>query len=132
MALYTACIKEFFSLGGTRISIMSRHTLNDGITRDPEIVAGRNYAIHCPEFAPPPKLIGDYCRRGLPWGEFAVRYLEHLRRPGVIGKVIGLAELASTQDLIVLCVECEPLFCHRRLFAEECKRLIPTLSIVIR
>ena len=46
---------------GLRISIMSRHTLNDGKTRDIRIVP-ELYDAHCPFLAPQPELVGKFVR----------------------------------------------------------------------
>ena len=54
---------------GVRISVMSRHTLNDGVTPDLRITR-KLYDIHLPLLAPNPRLIGDYYKRDLPWEDF--------------------------------------------------------------
>jgi len=63
--IYTKCILLPSSPDdGWRISVMSRHTLNDGITPDPRIqVYGFNEWLL--KVAPPSVLIGDYYKRGL-------------------------------------------------------------------
>ena len=110
---------------------MSRHTLPDGETPDPEIVKGQNYTWHWPELGPPPQLVEDYYKRNLPWEEFETRYLEHLRQPEIMSTLRKLLELARTQRAIALCVEPTPEHCHRRLLAEECKRIAPDLEVYI-
>ncbi len=115
---------------GYRISIMSRHTLNDGITLDPSITAGI-FDEWIKELAPPNILIGAYYKRGLPWNKFEKQYLEFLRRPETRPHIIRLIELAKTRDVTVLCIENTPEYCHRRLLAEECQRLEPKLQIIV-
>ncbi len=133
MSLHTGCIKvKHSSLKGLLISVMNRHTLEDGKTPNPEIVEGKNYVWHWPELGPPSVLLGDYYKRNLPWEEFEKRYLEHLRTPEIVGSLHKLIELARTQEAIVLCVETTPEHCHRRLLAEECQRLAPDLKIDVQ
>lgn len=50
---------------GNRISIMSRHTLNDGITPHPRI-NNSSYQEWNKVLATPEKLIGDHYKRNLP------------------------------------------------------------------
>ncbi|MDD2807956.1 MAG: hypothetical protein PHW95_05580, partial [Patescibacteria group bacterium] len=79
MALKTASIKNQTSgLRQTlRISIMSRHTLNDGVTPYPEINMG-SYDMWMTELARPPKLIGAYYRNEISWAEFAEQFNAYL------------------------------------------------------
>lgn len=44
---------------GTRISIMSRHTLNDGVTPDPRLTPDL-YDEHRPVLAAPARAVGGY------------------------------------------------------------------------
>ncbi|MFH0701594.1 MAG: DUF488 domain-containing protein [Candidatus Woesearchaeota archaeon] len=127
--LYTKCI--FLPVersDGTRISVMSRHTLEDGVTPDHRI-APTLYKEWRKEFAPPDTLVGDYYKRGLPWPEFEKRYLAHLRTPEVGIKVISLAKRAAVEDITLLCAEETPEHCHRRLLAEECQRYETRLKV---
>ena len=115
---------------GLRISVMSRHTLGDGVTPHPDI--GREtYDAHWQILAPPAKLIGDFCKRGLAWEEFAVRFAEHLCGTAVQDAVFRLLALAVDGNVVLLCVEDTPHRCHRRLLAEECLRLKPDLAVRI-
>ena len=116
---------------GTRISIMSRHTLNDGITPDPRITPG-SYDEWMPDLAPPARLLGDYYKRGLHWEQFEQRYCDYLQRPEVAARVQNIAVLGLASVITLLCIEELPNHCHRRLLAEECKRYQPHLSLVIR
>ncbi len=114
---------------GFRISIMSRHTLNDGVRPDSRIQKDL-YDEWKKEFAPPLKLIGDYYKRNLPWKKFEERYLEHLK--SIYEKVRELSETALIKNITLLCIEESPEKCHRRLLAEECKRIQSKLEILIR
>lgn len=111
---------------GLRISVMSRHTQNDGKTPDPRI---RPYDIHIPVLGPSPKLIGAYYRNELSWEEFKCRYLTEIRTPEKASLVNMLANLAMVRTVTLLCVEDEPIHCHRKLLAEECQKVQPGLII---
>ncbi len=127
--LYTKCIflpRE--NTDGTRISVMSRHTLNDGKTPDPQITPA-TFDEWMPELAPPIKLIGDYYHRNLPWAQFEQRYQEYLRRDDVIPRVLTLAKRSLSNDITLLCVEDTAQYCHRRLLTEECKKYEPNLIV---
>ena len=112
-----------------RISIMSRHTLRDGITPDKRIDEN-SYDEWLREFAPPLKLIGDYYKRNLPWEKFEERYLDHLKF--IYDKVKKLSETALKKDITLLCIKESSEKCHRRLLAEECKRIKRELEILVK
>jgi uncharacterized protein YeaO (DUF488 family) len=121
-------IEEF---DGTRISVMSRHTLNDGKTPDTRIT-NDSYHLWIPNLAPPPVLIGDYYKRGLSWGDFERRYFEHLQKPRVRERILDLIANGLSEDITLMCIEETPEKCHRRLLAEECKRISPDISIELK
>lgn len=128
--IYTGCIlSEKTPADGLRISVMIRHTLNDGVTPDTRIT---NYDYHESIFGPSPQLIGDYYKRALPWKQFEVRYFEELRTKEKKQHVAKLARQAVQQTITLLCIEEEALRCHRRLLAEECQTYEPSLIIVHR
>lgn len=116
---------------GLRISIMSRHTLNDGIAPHPEI-SSSSYDQWLCSLAPTAGLLGDYYKRGLPWGQFEKRYLEHIRQPEVQIEVQTLAKTSLDSVITLLCIEKSPEYCHRRILAEECKKYQPFLVLSIR
>ena len=115
---------------GTRISIMSRHTLNDGVTPHPKIISS-SYDEWLSSLSPPAKLVGDYYKRGLPWEQFEQRYLEHIRQPEIKNEFQKLAEKSLDSVITLLCIEESPKYCHRRILAEECKRYEPSLILNI-
>lgn len=128
----TACIKPKKDNGiCVRISVMSQHTLRDGKTPDLEITDDL-FDAHCPEFGSPPKLIGAYLRKEIDWPEFERCYLEHIRQPGVMRDIEYFIRTARYMDIIFLCIEEDPQFCHRRLLAEECKRQDESVEIEIK
>lgn len=115
---------------GRRISVMSRHTLPDGITPDPRLSA-ELYDEHWPALGPPATLIGAYYKRDLPWHSFAEQYTEHLRSPEAAARLADLIALAVSETVTVLCVEETPDRCHRRLLVEECLRQAPEIAIEV-
>jgi uncharacterized protein YeaO (DUF488 family) len=68
---------------------MSRHTLQDGVTPDPRIVA---FDAWWQDLAPPPKLVGAYYKRGLPWAEFEAAYKDHLRGLAFVEKLLEASQ----------------------------------------
>ena len=126
--LYTGCILKNNSIG-TRISVMSRHTLNDGITPHPKINE-ISYDEHLIVLAPPYNLIGDYYKRGLSWELFEIKYREYLKNKNVKIRVKDIGQRSLTEDLTILCIEEFPDNCHRRLLAEECQFYYPELKVI--
>ena len=116
---------------GLRISVMSRHTLNDGATPHPEI-SDSNYDQWLTILSPPARLLGDYYKRELPWKQFEQLYLDHIRQPSIQTEVKRLAERSLGSEITLLCIEESPDFCHRRILAEECKRYVPSLVLSIK
>ena len=130
--LYTKSIlRKKSPVDGIRISVMSRHTLNDGVTQDHRITLDL-FDEHLTRLAPPPKLVGDYYRIGLSWEDYERRYNEYLRNPEISKIVENLVQRATKEDITLLCVEDTPERCHRRLLAEECQRYNPELQVIHR
>lgn len=137
MALYTKCIfKERSEIDGVRISVMSRHTLNDGVTPDTRITTDL-FDEHLVDLAPRAKLVGDYYKKIITWNEFEEVYKLDIRKNGITEKVSELAERSLRTDLTIMCVEESPadcdenglLKCHRRVLAEECQLRCPGLIV---
>lgn len=127
--LYTKSILKPISLeDGVRISVMSRHTLDDGITPDTRITLA-SYNLWVQELAPPAKLVGDYYKRGLPWESYEAEYLHYLKQEGIMMKVQELAQTALEKDVTLLCKEEQATRCHRRILAEECQRYQQGLKV---
>ena len=116
---------------GKRISVMSRHTLSDGTTPDPDITTAC-FDEWLPILGPPPNLIGSYYKRNLPWDAFEKLYLEYIQTPDVDLRVRELASLALNTNITLLCVEETPEHCHRRLLAERITQLHPDLGILVK
>jgi len=131
MSLKTKAIKKSKSPDdGLRISIMSRHTLNDGITPDKEITVDL-YDAWWKELAPPDKLIGSYYKRGLSWNDFAEEFNVYLQSASVSDLLAKLIDLAKAKNVTILCVEDKPDYCHRKLVAHRCAELDGSLEIII-
>lgn len=130
MPLFTKCIlKEPEQEDGIRISVMSRHTLPDGVTPDSRI---KSFDIHMPILGPSPKLVGDYYKRNLPWNEFEKRYIDEISEGSKSQFVRRMAKMAMNQNVTLLCVEETCEHCHRRLLAETCQKYEPNLNIEYR
>ena len=115
---------------GLRVSVMSRHTLDDGITPHPKIDSS-SYNQWLKILSPPVILWGDYYKRNLSWEKFEQRYLDYLKKPEVKVEVEKLAEKSLDSVITLLCIEGYPDYCHRRLLAEECKKYQPNLVLSI-
>lgn len=115
---------------GMRISVMSRHTLADGVTPDPEILH-EAYDAWWKVLGPPPKLIGAYCRGEISWEEFAEEFRAYLSLPQGGLYLLRLISCARAFSVTILCVEDAPEHCHRRLIAEMCFAIDPSLEVVI-
>lgn len=139
MALRSRCIlSPREAEDGVRLSIMSRHTLPDGVTPHPEITSDL-FDEHLFDLAPPPKLVGGWYRSELGEQsvatfnqEFTPRYLEHIRSNTIEPVVFALAKSSLEDTVTVLCIEPTPEMCHRRLLLEECQRVQPKLEIEIQ
>ena len=114
---------------GVRLSVMSRHTLNDGITQDTRIIPNVTYDEHLVVLAPPSRLVGLWYRKQIDWAAFAREYLEYLNRPEPDRAVRELAERALRRDITLLCAEPRGENCHRVLLAQRCKELQPGLEL---
>jgi uncharacterized protein YeaO (DUF488 family) len=130
MTLYTGCIYTN-SHCGTRISVMSRHTLKDGRTPDPQITPA-SFNEWWMELSPPPRLVAEYYHHSLPWERFRKEYLRYLHQTPARHVLRHLTRWAHQEDFTLLCVEATPERCHRSILAEECLRREPNLEVVVR
>jgi len=113
---------------GLRILVVSRLTLNDGITPDKRIKPNR-YNLYRKDLSPSDKLVGDYYKRGLSFTDFEKRFHIEMKDNKFLR---SLAKLALTQNITFLCKEKKPDKCHRKLLAEICKILQPKLKTQIK
>ncbi len=102
--LYTKSILKSKSIeDGLRISVMSRHTLNDGITPD-ERITSESYDVWIKRLAPPDKLVGDFYKRELPRRDYNRKYLNYLRKKEIVEYVKWLGKLSLEKDITILCI----------------------------
>lgn len=117
---------------GLRISVMSRHTLPDGVTPDLEITQ-QHYDWWLPGlFGPPPSLVGAYYREEITWNEFEKQYNQHLQRQPLQQSIELLGAYALESNVTLLCIEEKPLKCHRRLLAQACLVQMPELRLEVK
>jgi uncharacterized protein YeaO (DUF488 family) len=127
--LYTKSIYSSKSDGdGLRISVMSRHTLNDGITPDPKITCD-SYDLSLKILAPPDKLVGSYYKNKLCFKEYKEKYVKYLAKENICSIVEDLSKQALIKDITLLCVEESAEKCHRKILAEECQKYFPNLNV---
>lgn len=132
MALYQSSIHhqppEF---DGTRISVMSAHTLHDGCTPDPAIVDCDRFDLHWPELAPSRKLVGDYYKRGLPLADLFSAYRYALETEGERqDKLTELAMKAVGGNVLVMCEEIDLNKCHRSVLLAVIEEHYPGVVII--
>lgn len=111
---------------GTRISIMSRHTLDDWITPDVRI-SQDIFDTHLPIFAPLPKTIWKYLRQEIDFAEYTQIYKDELETK--ISDIIELVNKAVKENITIMCKEELPEFCHRKIFAEFALKIAQIISI---
>ena len=125
--IFTGCIYDFYN-NKTRISVMSRHTLNDGVVNDPNITL-ESYDEWISEIGPPGEIIVPYVKGEIGWDEYKMGYIKFLRR-NTVDIVENLARRSIEEKIILLCKEKKGENCHRNLLAEECKIYQPSLEII--
>lgn len=114
---------------GLRISIMSRHTLDDGVTPNPRI-KGDLFDEHWPELAPSLRDVGAYYRGEIPFAELADRYRAKLVEDNLaISKIGELVNLATERDVTVLCIEDGSEVCHRGVLAQVIMESYPDILV---
>ncbi len=136
--LRTACIyndtpKEF----GERVSVMRRHTDDDGKTPDPMIAKGKSFQRWEPELGAPGWLVVWWYNGNLQpganklqrWITFERDYRNYLRRKDVLEKARELGEEALRRDVVILCKERLPKFCHRGILADVIRHEVPDLVV---
>lgn len=113
-----------------RVSVMSRHTLDDGKTPDERIIEGKTFDEWAISFAPPAKLVGSYYRGKIEWNEYKQQYLDFLRGEKMQEQVKAFAQRCVGEVITLMCIEESSEKCHRRLLAEELQRYEPSLNII--
>lgn len=115
---------------GIRISIMSRHTLNDGKTPDSRITPA-DYEEHCTRLAPVPRLVGRLKRQEISFSFFEKKFNQYLETPIVAEEITRISRMAMDRNVTLMCAEATPEECHRRLVAEKCKAIFDSLPLLI-
>ena len=90
-----------------------------------------DYDIWMPVIAPSQKLIDDYFGNRIDWDGYCKRYDEETLKEKRAYLEL-LIDMAKNRDVTIMCVEESPEKCHRRLIAEECKKIDPNLEVVIK
>ena len=121
MALYTKSIQARPSKkDGIRICIMRRPDFNTA-----------QFDMWMPVLAPSHQLLTDIHEKIIDKPEYNRRFHTEV----ILGQarfVKLLVDMALKQDVTILCWEETPEKCHRKLVAEECKRINPKLSVVLK
>lgn len=127
--LRTGCIlMPPTSVDGMRISVMSRHTLSDGVTPDNRITHDL-YDLWCKELAPQDKFVGRYYRGEITFAQYRDLYHAYLRSATRAMLLCEIAQCALYETITFLCIEATPEWCHRTLLLLECVRYAPQLRI---
>lgn len=111
---------------GKRISIMSRHTLNDGKTPDTRI-GKDSFDLHLPELWPQAKLVGKYYRKEIDFETYTKEYKTQLESKS--DDIKNLIEKSLFENITVMCIEDSPEFCHRKIFVETAQELAKTIWV---
>jgi uncharacterized protein (DUF488 family) len=77
-------------------------------------------------YAPSTDILTDYKNKQINWQGYTTRYLALLQARNVL----SFSNLDYLQNACLLCAECTPQFCHRRLLAEYLQQHVPALEIV--
>jgi len=115
-------IKDKETSDWLRISVMSRHTLDDWKTVDTRIIEWVSYDLWNKILAPEDKLVWVYYRWELNFEEYKKNYIWYLRKAEVSKEVEKLTKDSLDKVITILCIEDEATFCHRKILAEECQK----------
>ena len=120
MALFTKSIQaKTAKKDGIRICIMRRPDFSTA-----------QFDIWMPVLAPSNGLLADIHTKKIDKPEYNRRFHNEV----IIGQkkfVRWLAHMSESQDITILCWEEIPDTCHRKLIADECKRLRPNLHVIL-
>lgn len=117
---------------GVRISVMSKHNWKGGLIPYTEItnISVKMYDVWERKLSPPKKLVWEWYQKKLSWEQFEENYLKYLKT--VYDEIETISRRAMKENITLLCLEKTPEYCHRRLLAEECKKVFPELEIIIK
>ena len=89
------------------------------------------YDIWMPILAPSHKLLDDAHAKIIDWRSYEKRFNKEVIK-GQKKYLKLLIEMALKHKITILCWEKTPEFCHRRLVAEECKKINKELKIILK
>jgi len=136
--LYTGCISNLKHRTGTVIHTTCRLTDNTGRKADEKLVKGEDFDGWMNVIGPPSQLVWWWYQSFDKPGkeereiEFKKMYLDHLREGDRPDLLMMFGNYALEKDITFTCVEPTGQFCHRYDLAEETKRLVPELELVLR
>ncbi len=114
-------------------SIQAKPSKNDGIRicimRRPDSWAV--YDIWMPVLSPSHKLLDDAHSKKIDWNGYVKRFAKEVLK-GKKEHIKLLIDMALKRKITILCWEKGPEHCHRRLVAEECKRINSRLQVVLK
>jgi len=122
MTLFTKSIQE---------KKKKRDEIRICVMRRPGKYNDKDFDIWMPVLAPSHKLLDDIHTKKITWEQYVKRFTKEV----LIGQKCFLkilSEIALKHDITVLCWEKSPKKCHRRLVAEECKKINPELKVIIK
>ena len=90
-----------------------------------------SYDIWMPILAPSGKLLTDFHKKKVIWPVFEERFRKEVIK-GQRKYLLLFVEMALKRKITILCWEKTPKHCHRRLVAEECKKMNKKLKVVIK
>ena len=80
--------------------------------------------------APSPQLIGGYYKRDLLWAQFEALFREQIGKSVSVQVILGeIAVMSLSENVTLLCIEDKQHYCHRRILAEECQKLVPEIIV---
>lgn len=111
---------------GLRISVMSRHTRNEGVTSD-ECILPYVYDLWLKNLAAPERLVVKYDRGEINFNQYSDMYVEYLRKDLNVAILEAIAHYALKKRVTFLCFESVPVMCRRTTLLYECWRYEPNL-----
>ena len=122
MALFTKSIQEKkIKKDGVRICVMRR----------PGKYNDKDFDIWMPVLSPSHELLDDIHAKKIIWNQYVKRFTKEVLIEQKRFLTL-LIDIALKDDVTILCWEKSPEKCHRRLIAEECKKINPELKVIIK
>lgn len=102
---------------GVRVSTMSCHTIQDGLTPDSRLVG--MYDVWLPELSPGPRLVGAWYRGELSWESFRAKYLDRIHGREASSAAAAVRALLASSDVSLMCIEEDAGRCHRSVLLDH-------------